>query len=72
MTSLQDITATLAQADPADKAVVYAEMGIQITYHQYGQVLLESRPRVVNECVGGATRTINPPVAVVGGFTAAA
>lgn len=29
--SLQDITATLAAADPADRAQVYAEMGIDIT-----------------------------------------
>ena len=34
--SLQDITATLAAADPADKAKVYAEMGIDIIYHQAG------------------------------------
>jgi hypothetical protein len=35
--SLQDITATLAAADPTDKAKVYAEMGIDITYHQDGR-----------------------------------
>jgi hypothetical protein len=29
--SLRDITATLAAPDPADKAKVYAEMGIDIT-----------------------------------------
>ncbi|MFQ5968700.1 MAG: hypothetical protein ACE5MI_14040 [Acidimicrobiia bacterium] len=51
--SLRDITATLAQADPVDKAAVYAEMGIEVTYHQDGRVLIESRPRVVNEGVGG-------------------
>jgi hypothetical protein len=45
--SLQDITATLATADPADRAKVYAEMGIDITYHQDGRVVVESRPRVV-------------------------
>jgi len=41
--SLQDITATLAAADPADKAKVYAEMGIDIIYHQAGRVVVESR-----------------------------
>jgi len=55
--SLQDITATLASADPADKAKVYAEMGIDITYHQDGRVVVESRPRVVESSVGERTRT---------------
>jgi len=55
--SLQDITATLAAADPADKAKVYAEMGIDITYHQDGRVVVESRPRVVESSVGGASAT---------------
>ena len=55
--SLQDITATLAAADPADKAKVYAEMGIDITYHQDGRVVVESRPRVVESGVGERTRT---------------
>jgi site-specific DNA recombinase len=54
--SLQDITATLAAADPADKAKVYAEMGIDISYHQDGRVVVESRPRVVESSVGGAFR----------------
>ncbi|NOY56438.1 MAG: recombinase family protein [Actinobacteria bacterium] len=53
--SLQDITATLAAADPTDKAAVYEEMGIDVTYHQDGRVLVESRPRVVNDGVGGGT-----------------
>ena len=55
--SLHDITATLAAADPADKAKVYAEMGIGITYHQDGRVVVESRPRVVESSVGERTRT---------------
>ena len=55
--SLQDITATLAAADPADKARVYAEIGIDITYHQDGRVVVESRPRVVGSSVGERTRT---------------
>jgi site-specific DNA recombinase len=55
VSSLQDITATLAAADPADKAKVYAEMGIDITYHQDGRVVVESRPRVVESSVGERT-----------------
>lgn len=55
--SLYDIAATLAAADPADKAEVYAEMGIDITYHQDGRVVVESRPRVVESSVGERTRT---------------
>ena len=53
--SLRDITATLAAADPTDKAAVYEEMGIDVTYHQDGRVLVESRPRVVSDGVGGGT-----------------
>lgn len=58
---LQDITATLAAAGPADKAKVYAE--IDITYHQDGRVLIESRPRVGNHGVGEAfgLRTTRAP-----------
>lgn len=59
--SLRDITATLAQADPADKAAAYAEMGIEVTYHQDGRVLIESRPRVVNDGVGGPTPSCRRP-----------
>ncbi len=47
--SLRDIAATLAAADPTDKAAVYEEMGIDVTYHQDGRVLVESRPRVVSD-----------------------
>jgi hypothetical protein len=52
--SLRDITATLAAADPTDKAAVYAEMGIDVTYHQDGRVVVASRPRVVESSVGEA------------------
>ena len=59
--SLQDITATLAAADPADKAKAYAEMGIDITYHQDGRVIVESRPHVVEPGVGEALCSRTPP-----------
>lgn len=55
VTSLKDITAALAAADPADKAAAYAEMGVAVTYHADGRVLLESRPGVVSNGVGGGT-----------------
>ncbi len=55
--SLRDITATLAEADPKDKADVYAEMGLNLTYHDDGRVIVESLPRVVRSSVGERTRT---------------
>ena len=70
--SLRDITATLAATDPTDKAAVYEEMGIDVTYHQNGQVLVESRPRVVSDGVGGASRTLTPRGAPSGEFPVAA
>jgi len=41
-------------------------MGIDITYHQDGRVIVESRPRVVDSGVGEAFRlatTQEPPLA---------
>ena len=40
-----------------DKAKVYAEIGIDITYHQDSRVVVESTPRVVESGVGERTRT---------------
>jgi hypothetical protein len=60
LASLRDITRSLAHADPTIKAAAYAELGITVTYHQYGRALLESRPRidgVADVGVGGATLT---------------
>ncbi len=37
------------------RAAVYAEMGITVTYNHDGRVLVESRPRVVDDRVGGGT-----------------
>ncbi len=53
VTSLQDIVATLADADADDRAEVYAELGISLTYHRDGRVLVESRPHVPQVRVGG-------------------
>ena len=40
--SLQNITATLAASDPAEKAKGDAEMRIDLTYHPDGRVVVES------------------------------
>lgn len=67
-----ELTDMLAEADPADKAPVYAEMGIEVTYHADGRDLVESRPGVVDECVGGATRTVSPRGGLAATFPTAA
>ena len=59
--ALREITATLAHADPADKSALYAEMGVTVTYNHDGRVLVESRPRVVGDGVGGATSAPSTP-----------
>ena len=69
---LKEITAVLADSDPGDKRAVYEELGVRIAYHPDGRVLAESRPHVVNECVGGAIRTIGPRGAPEGKFRLAA
>jgi hypothetical protein len=44
--------ATLAAADPADTAKVHAEVGLDITCHQVGRGVVESRPRVAESGFG--------------------
>jgi site-specific DNA recombinase len=51
---LRDVVRALAQADPEDKAAIYAELGIRLTYHPGGRVVVESRP-CTEERVGGGT-----------------
>lgn len=53
--SLHDMVAVLRDAHPADKAAVYAELGISMTYHPDGRVLVESRPACSQVSVGGGT-----------------
>lgn len=55
--SLRDITASLAAADPKEKAQVYAEMGLNATYHADGRVVVESRPRRLRSGVGEPLRS---------------
>ena len=54
VTGLRDVVATLARAEPADKAIMYAELGVRLTYHPDGRVLVESRP-CTQVSVGGGT-----------------
>jgi site-specific DNA recombinase len=53
--SLQDMLGVLRRANPADKAAVYAGLGISLTYQPDGRVLVESRPPCTQERVGGGT-----------------
>ncbi|MGH9158137.1 MAG: recombinase family protein [Acidimicrobiales bacterium] len=52
---LRSIVNVLADADPADKAELYAEMGVNLSYHLDGRVTVEALPRGVDVRVGGGT-----------------
>lgn len=43
--SLRDIVQVLADAEPADKAELYAQLGISLAYDPDGTVTVESHPR---------------------------
>lgn len=53
--ALKDIVAVLADAEAEDKAEVYDQLGISLTYDPDGTVTVESRPRGVTVRVGGGT-----------------
>ena len=53
--AVDDLTRAIADASPADKAILYRELGIELTYHPDGRVLVEARPAWANERVGGGT-----------------
>jgi site-specific DNA recombinase len=53
--TLRDIVDVLAEADPEDKADLYAELGVSLTYHTDGRVAVEALPRGVQVRVGGGT-----------------
>jgi hypothetical protein len=55
--ALRDIVTVLAEADPEDKAELYEELGVDLTYHPEGRVSVEMLPRGVKVRVGGATQT---------------
>jgi site-specific DNA recombinase len=58
--ALKDIVSVLADAEPAEKTELYDQLGISLVYNANGTVTVESRPRGVQVCVGGAKRTLNP------------
>jgi hypothetical protein len=53
--ALRDIADVLANADPEDRAQLYAELGVTLTYHTSGRVAVEALPRGLEVRVGGGT-----------------
>jgi hypothetical protein len=58
ITALRDIVTVLADADPADKASLYDELGITLSYRPNGTVNVQALPRGVEVRVGGPSRTL--------------
>lgn len=62
---VRDIVTALSAAAPTDKAAIYAELGVSLTYHPGGQVLVEARPYTEErvgegDCSPGYTRLPRP------------
>ncbi len=53
--ALQDIVGVLADADRDDKAELYRELGVEMTYDPEGSVSVRMAPRGLKVRVGGAT-----------------
>lgn len=53
--ALRDIVTVLTEADEVDKAQLYAELGVNLTYHPEGRVDVQMKPRGVKVRVGGGT-----------------
>lgn len=53
--ALRDIVGVLADADRDDKAELYAELGVEMTYHPRGSVSVRMAPRGLKVRVGGGT-----------------
>ncbi len=51
--SIDNITDVIANASLTDKAELYKELGIELTYQPDGRLLVEARPRRLSVCVGG-------------------
>ena len=70
VTALGDIAAALRDADPADKAEVYHQLGLRLTYQPETQTVRASvdlsAHRGVMVCVRGVTRTVAPPPMTIG------
>ncbi|MDH6464125.1 hypothetical protein M2302_004322 [Micromonospora sp. A200] len=70
VTALGDIATVLRDADPADKAEVYRQLGLRLAYHPETQTVRAevdlSAHRGAMVCVRGATRTIAPLPLMIG------
>ncbi len=55
VTALQDIVGVLADAELADKADLYAKLGVSLRYDPAGMVTVRAEPRGVTGGVGGGT-----------------
>ena len=60
VTALGDILAVLADADPADKAEIYGQLGLRLTYQPgrrivHAEAALNRTPHWVFDCVRGGT-----------------
>ena len=55
VTALKNIVNVLDHADIVDKADLYEQLGVELTYHPNGRVSVESLPRGVKVRVGGGT-----------------
>ncbi|MEV0724328.1 hypothetical protein AB0I37_16310 [Micromonospora purpureochromogenes] len=68
--ALGDIVTVLRDADPADKAEVYRQLGLRLTYQPETQTVRAeadlSAHRGVMGRVRGGTRTIAPPPMTIG------
>jgi hypothetical protein len=51
----------LATADPKDKAEVYAELGVRVSYDHHRRVVNVTAGPCTTARVGGGTQTISPP-----------
>jgi hypothetical protein len=65
VTQLGDIIRVLRDADPADRAQVYQQLGLHLTYHPGQQIVrVRAQPDADENgkmvCVRGRTRTIFP------------
>lgn len=57
---LRDICRSVATADPKDKAEIYAELGVRVTYDPQSRLVSASAGPCTTERVGGGNGTMNP------------
>ncbi|WP_446215763.1 hypothetical protein [Micromonospora sp. IBHARD004] len=70
VTALGDIATVLRDADPDDKAEIYRQLGLRLTYQPETQTVRAAVDRTAHRGamvrVQGATRTIAPPPMTIG------